>query len=267
MNTRPEGRGWAYLVVGLIWFIMGIDKTVLSPGFGSVVSWIGVSFALYSCFFVSIALLALKTCFADRSRYNRTLKILALVYGSVAALLLVLLFVKKTAAMSDFFLGVGYVWLGTFNGIMGLSAFLENPRGQNPGWLYLMVGLTALMWGGVAEYIRAAHLVPAIRWTGAVVVAGIGLYLVAATLILKFSSEIYGGKRRGCGNLMALLAYKTFGRLLLAFYFCVTLVFFGLSFAATTPEMSHFCLYTAWMLLGAGAVWLGVSRIRHWDWI
>jgi len=83
-----------------------------------------------------------------------------------------------------------------------------------------------------------------VSWLGILAICAVGLYLLAVSLILRFSSDLYRGKHMGCGDWIALLGYKSVGTLLLVFYSCVALVFFGLSFVSTTSETSHFCLYT-----------------------
>jgi hypothetical protein len=251
--------------MGLVWLWGGVDKTVWQPGIGSTASWQGIFVVLVSGLVLVATLLVLKSIpLAER---DKRFKIVMIVWLAIMAVFFALWIFSHTqvlSSMRDFFFNATQELAGVGFLLLGIESFLEEPRGQNPGWLYLMVGLYALTWGLLHSLLLRET---GLSWTGVLATCSVGLYLLAVSLILRFSSDLYRGKRRGCGNLMTLLAYKTFGMLLLAFYFCVMLVFFGLSFAATTPEMSRFCLYAGWMLLGAGAVWLGVSRIRHWDWI
>jgi hypothetical protein len=217
---------------------------------------------------VAAALFVLKSISRlDRDRRTKILIALLSPYWIAVAVFVVLSFVPATSKMSDFYTYSISTLLGAASLLMGAELFLEEPRGQNPGWLCLGVGLIPLLVGIVGIVLQPRGMGIPISWIGVLAICVVGFYLLAVSLILRFSSDIYRGRRRGCGDLMALLAYKTFGMLLLGFYFCVMLVFFGLSFVSTTPEVGHFCLYAGWMLLGAGAVWLGVSRIRHWNWI
>jgi hypothetical protein len=267
-ETRPEGRGWAYIVMGLVWLWGGIYRTVWKPGIGSFASWLGLTVVIVSCFCIAPALWLLKSIsLADRNRRRNVGLTLLSAYLIADVVFATLAIVKRTDVLSDFYLYSISTFLGVFNIFMGLNLFLEEPRGQNPGWLYLLAGLIPLLVGLVGIILQPRGAGVPISWTGILATCTVGLYLLAVSLILRSSSDLYRGKRMGCGDLIALLGYKSIGMLLLAFYFCVMLVFFGLSFASTMPETSHFCLYTGWTLLGAGAVWLGISRIRHWDWV
>ena len=267
-ETRPEGRGWAFIVMGLVWSWGGIYRTVWRPGIGSAASWQGISVVLLSGLGVAAALSVLKSVSClGRDRRVKILIALLSPYWIVMAIFVALSFVPATSKMSDFYTYSISTLLGAANLLMGLELFLEDPRGQNPGWLYLLAGLIPLLVGMVGIILQPRGTGVPISWTGVLASCAVGFYLLAVSFILRFSPEVYRGKRRGCGNLMTLLAYKTFGMLLLAFYLVVMPVFFGLSFVSTMPETGHFCLYAGWMLLGAGAVWLGVSRIRHWGWI
>ena len=267
-QTRPEGRGWAYIVMGLVWLWGGCYRTIWKPGLGSFVSWLGIAIVLTSCAPLVVALVALKSMpLAERSRRRKVELTLWGIYLAAAVVFLALSVSKTIEALRDFYLYSVSTSLGAFNIFLGLDLFLENPHGQNSGWLYLGVGLIPLLVGMVGVVLRPRGMGIPISWIGVLAICAVGLYLLAVSLIFRFSSDLYRGKRMGCGDLIALLSYKSIGMLLLAFYLCVMLVFFGLSFVSTMPETGHFCLYAGWMLLGAGAVWLGVSRIRHWDWI
>jgi len=266
-QTWQEGRGWIYIVMGIVWLWGGIYRTVWKPGISSFVSWLGLTVVIVSCLYTASALWLLKSIpLADRNRRRKVGLILLLVYLIACVVFVTLSFVKRADALGDFYTYSVSTLLGAFNIFIGLDLFLEDPRGQNLGWLYLGVGLIPLLVGMVGVVLQPRGKSIPISWAGVLALCVVGVYLLAVSLILRFSSDLYRGKRMGCGDLIALLGYKSLGTLLLVLYLCVMLVSFGLSFISATPETSHFCLYAGWTLLGAGAVWLGVSRIRHWDW-
>ena len=267
-QTRPEGRGWIYIVMGLVWLWGGVYRTVWKPGIGSFASWLGLTVVTVSCLGLALTLWLLKSIPpADRNRRRNVGLILLSVYLIADAVFVALSFIKRADPLGDFYLFSVSTLLGASNLFIGMDLFLEDARGQNPGWLYLGVGLIPLLVGMVGVVLQPRGKGIPISWIGVLAICVVGLYLVAVSLILRISSDLYRGKHMGCGDLIALLGYKSIGTLLLVFYFCVMLVSFGLSLISTTPETSRFCLHTGWTLLGAGAVWFGVSRIRCWDWI
>jgi hypothetical protein len=266
--SPSDWRGWFYLSIGLVWFWTGIEGTILQPGLGSVISWMGIAVALVSCLCVMTALFMLRSLPpTDRAR-RRRVEVIPLLIALVAMVVfIVLALALPRSELHDFYTYSTWILLGALNIFIGSDAFLERPHEQNPGGLYLVLGLAVLAWGSAFSVIPLVGTGFPVLWASTSVVLGASLYLAAVTLVLRYPSEANRGQRTGCGALIASLAYGATGMLMLSFYLCTMILAFMLSFAVTAPQIAQFLRFVAWTLLGAGAIWLGVCQLRGWDWV
>ena len=263
-----DWQGWLYLSIGLVWFWDGIYRIIWQPGLGSVISWMGIAVALVSCLCVMTALFMLQSLPpADRARRRRIEVVTFLIALAAMAVFIVLALALPRSELHDFYLYSGWTLIGAVNIFMGLDTFLEKPHEQNPGWLYLMFGLAVLGWGATVSVLRLVGTGFPILWASVSVVLGVGFYLTIVTLVLHYPAKVNRGERAGCGALVTSLAYGTTGMLMLSFYVCALVLAFMLSFTLTAPEIKQILLFAAWTLLGAGSIWLGVCRLRGWDWV
>jgi hypothetical protein len=252
----------------LLWFWIGIQRIIWQPGLGSAISWMGIAVALVSCLCVMAAIFVLQSLpLADLARRKRVEVITLLVAVTAMAVFIVLALVSPRSELHDFYFYSASILIGAANVFMGLDTILEKPHEQNIGWFYLMVGLAVLVWGSALSVIPLVGTGFPVLWASVSALLGAGLYLTTVTLVLHYPSEVNRGRRAGCGALVTSLTYGTIGTLMLSFYLCAMVLAFMLSFAITAPQIKQFLLFTAWTLLGAGAIRLGVCRLRGWDWI
>ena len=228
----------------------------------------GIAVALASCLCVMTALFVLQSLpLTDRARRKRVGLVTLLIALAAMVVFIVLSLALPRSELRDFYIYSVPTLIGAANIFMGLDTFLEKPREQNPGWLYLMLGLAVLAWGATVSILRLVGTGFPVLWASASVVLGVGFYLTIVTLVLHYPSEMNRGERAGCGALVTSLAYGTTGMLMLSFYVCAMVLALMLSFAFAAPQIKQFLLFAAWTLLGAGSIWLGVCRLRGWDWV